>query len=234
VNAATGSIETIRALVLDSSGQPLTGLTNIKIKIRRESDGLDYDWSDNTFKAGPSQRLQALKKVSDVYWPGEYILDSVDHPKGWDTSKISNPSPDDVYSVTAVQDGAGSAANLPQVGEIKIGRWVDTIDKLTTYHLEMSFSYAPRGDVLVGNIWLESENGVVVVSGSVQVDVYDADRVLQFSMTDAAPDAGGVFKVTQGSPGFANNASYYAEAAVTLPGGPMIRGVKGIPTIGPA
>lgn len=125
----TGQKEPIAVLVVDASGDELVGKTDIKIKIRRLSDGFYFDWSDNEFKVGGSvaQLLQALIEVSSMYSPGEYQLDTVDHVDGFDTSKIVNANDNDVYYVTAVQDGGSDAANAPFIGEILVGSYVDNI-----------------------------------------------------------------------------------------------------------
>lgn len=125
----TNQKEPIVALILDSNGDELTGKTNIKIKIRRVSDGLYFDWNDNTFKAPATatQLLETLSEVDSTYSPGEYELDTVDHASGFDTSKIVNANDDDVYFITAIQDGGSDAANVPLIGELKVGNYVDNI-----------------------------------------------------------------------------------------------------------
>lgn len=280
VRIQSGSTEPIEVLVVDADGNALLGLTNIKARIRRLSDGLHFDWSDQTFKATPAFPLQQLVEAHPGYNPGEYHLDTVPHTRGWHTSLITNKAPNDTYFVTVIQDGGGDADNVPMFGEIKEGSFVDFLDAATsdaatpaevqqllrdygldhlvsvnpgivppaagtyirqildklngiaTHSLEMSFSYDPTSDTLVGNVWLESANLVVVASGALQVDLYDDDRTLQFTMSAAAPDAGGVFKVSRTPTGLVKNRSYYAEATVTLPGGGTVKGIKGMFTIG--
>jgi hypothetical protein len=125
----TGQKEPLVALIVDANGDELTGKSDIKVKIRRLSDGYYFDWSDNTFKSGATvtQLLQALLEVNTTYSPGEYYLNTVDHSGGFDTSKIVNANDDDVYFVTAIQDGGTDAANVPLIGEIKVGSYVDDI-----------------------------------------------------------------------------------------------------------
>ena len=134
VNLETGGIEPIEVSISDLWGQPLLGATNIKAKVRRNSDLKYFDWSDNTFRSAGSvvQILEVLSPVSSVHSKGEYFLNTALHPKGWDTSKITNPVADDVYHITVIEDGSAFASNLPQVGEIKVGRWVDLIDVATS------------------------------------------------------------------------------------------------------
>jgi hypothetical protein len=121
----TNATEPIAVTVLDANGDPITGLTNVKVRIRRQSDGFYLDWSDDTFKAGGAVTtlLQPLTEVS-TFDPGDYHLSG-----GWDTSAITNSADDDVYFLTAVQDGAPqNADNLPAKGEVAVGNWVDMVE----------------------------------------------------------------------------------------------------------
>jgi hypothetical protein len=130
VNIKTGDAEPIEVSITDFFGAPLPGLTTIKARVRRLSDLFYFDWTDNTFRAGGSvaRMLEALTPVNPTYSRGEYHLNTVDHPGAWDTSKIANPAVDDIYHVTVIEDGSSLAGNVPQVGEIKVGRWVDLVD----------------------------------------------------------------------------------------------------------
>lgn len=127
VRIKTGEKEPIVVLIVDQDGNPLTGLTDIKIRVRRGSDGFYLDWSDNTFKATPAQLLVALEQISAVLSPGEYQLNTVIHVDGFDTSTFVQLVDEEQYFVTAVQDGADTASNVPQIGEIKVGGFVDDI-----------------------------------------------------------------------------------------------------------
>jgi hypothetical protein len=130
VRIQTGATEPIEVLIVDAFRVPIVGLTNVKAKIRRLSDNLLFDWSDNAFKAVPTALLQTLVTINAASFPGEYRLDSSPHVKGFNTSAIVNPVTDDVYRVTVVQDGTPqSAANVPQIGEIKEGDFIDLIDQ---------------------------------------------------------------------------------------------------------
>ena len=120
VRIQTGATEPVEVLVVDALRNPLVGLTNVKVKIRRLSDNLFFDWSSNAFSATPATLLKALVPVDASSFPGEYRLDSSPHVKGFNTSAITNPTSDETYRVTVVQDGSPqSAANVPQIGEEK-------------------------------------------------------------------------------------------------------------------
>lgn len=130
VRIQTGATEPIEVLIVNALREPIVDLTNVKVKVRRISDGLLFDWTDNSFKASPGQLLQALVQINKVSFPGEYRLDSSPHVKGFNTSAITNPNVDDTYRVTVVQDGSPqNAANVPQIGEIKEGDFIDWIDQ---------------------------------------------------------------------------------------------------------
>jgi len=122
VRIQTGATERIEALVLDGSLTPLTSKTDILVSVRRWSDGFFLDWNDDTFKSsGWTTRQQAMTEVSAANAPGEYQYD-------FDTSAITNPAADDTYEVRVDQSPGTDAKNLPQVGEIKVGQFVDDID----------------------------------------------------------------------------------------------------------
>ena len=112
----TGDKVSIVVPVLDKGGDFLAGKTDIKLKIRRTSDSMYYDWSDGTFKVGASvvTLAQALSEVSATYSPGIYQL-----PGGFfDTSVITNAAVSDTYVFTAEQDPGTDADNLPLMGEV--------------------------------------------------------------------------------------------------------------------
>jgi hypothetical protein len=279
IRIKTGATEPIEVLAVDSTDEPLIGLSNLKLRIRRQSDGYFFDWSDNSFKGTAAQPLIVLDEIDGAKAPGEYRLNASPHVKGFNTAAIVNANANDTYFVTALQDGGGSAVGFPMRGEIKVGDFIDLIDQAIsdnaspaevlqalrdfgldhlvsvnpgivppaagtyirqildklnqsqTHFLEMSFSYNPDNDTFVGNAWIESGNLVVVNSGAIVVDLYDENRTLIFSMADATPDAGGVFKVSRTPTGLVKNRSYYAEATVTLPDTSTVRGIKGMFTI---
>ena len=123
VRIQTGDTERIQALILDASLVPLTGKTDILVSVHRVSDGLTLDWDDDTFRAYGSCTTPAaqMSQVDATNYPGQYYLDL-------DTSAVTNPTSDDTYMVTVNQSPGTDAANVPQVGEIKVGAFVDDID----------------------------------------------------------------------------------------------------------
>lgn len=125
----SGDIEPIVVLVFDSSGEPLTGLTDVNLQVFRRSDGYYYDWFDDTFKTSVAvvTLTVALQEISAVYSPGQYKLNTTGHVDGFNTSTIVNPNANDVYFFTAEQQTGTNAANLPQVGQLRTGGALDDI-----------------------------------------------------------------------------------------------------------
>lgn len=124
-----------------TTGAPLLSKTDIKVRIRRHNDDLYYDWDDNTFKAYGSvtQLLETLSVVSDAQSPGLYRLSTVDHLRGFDTSKITNLNGSDALEVTVLQDGGTDAAGLPTGFELKVGNFLDTILRIVGLQKENYF-----------------------------------------------------------------------------------------------
>ena len=110
----------VEPLLISSTGALATGKTNIKAKIRRRSDGFVFDWADSTFKTVGSvgQLLQTLTEVDATNFPGEYNT-------SFDTSAITNPTADETFIITVVEDGSALIANLPQTGEAHIDSAAD-------------------------------------------------------------------------------------------------------------
>jgi len=129
----TGGKEPIEVLVLDVHGYPLTGRSDILLKVRRQSDNGMFDWFDDTFKipSSVSQPEQTLSEIDSARFPGEYKLNAPNHVNGFDTLSISNPVDDDIYEFTIDQSVGGQAENLPLIGEVKVGSYIDDIPDFT-------------------------------------------------------------------------------------------------------
>ena len=135
VRIQTGDIEPVEIFVLDVFGQPLAGLSNLRLHIRRRSDDFFFDWNDNTFKTPTAlvQQQVTLSEIDPTFDPGRYKLAAGTHSNGFDTSAIVNANPDDVYFLTVNQVGAPqNAGNVPQIGEIKVGDYVDFLDQVVS------------------------------------------------------------------------------------------------------
>lgn len=129
----TGQPEPVSALVLDEVGEPLSGATNVRLRVRRLSDAMFLDWQDNTFKPYGSvvQPSLPLVEADALGAPGLYHLDHGFHSDGFfHPELLSNPVSPDVYLFLLHQEGLPqTASNLPQIGELKVGGWLDFINE---------------------------------------------------------------------------------------------------------
>lgn len=129
----TGAKEPIGALVVDAARSRLTGLTNLKLFVQRKSDGFYLDWNDDTFKVrGAVGQMDTVLVPADATGsPGLYHLDEGVHQDSFfDFAALTNKTAGDHYVFTAYQDGAPqNAVNMPQVGEVVEGDWLDYIDQ---------------------------------------------------------------------------------------------------------
>jgi hypothetical protein len=236
----TGDTEPIEVLALDAAGDPLVDLADVKVKIRRQLSDQYYDWSDDTFKAGASVTTLAtlLTQVDKVRSPGEYKLTKTGHVNGFNTSTIANPAAGDVYLVTVFQDGGGSVSNMPVIGEIKVGGFVDEISDILAgdanpFVVKQSYSYNRAADKLIGNVWLERNDALVSVVSAVVVTWYDQTGSALFVFpTAVGPDTQGVFKVEKTVPGLVLGTPYYALVVATVTGFGTVVGAKGTFTLG--
>lgn len=62
-----------KAGIYDANGVGVTGSTELKLKIKRDSDDLFYDFNDNTFKASGHVTIAAIMiDIDATNIPGEY------------------------------------------------------------------------------------------------------------------------------------------------------------------
>lgn len=102
----------IEATILDASLVPLIGKTDIKVDVRRVSDGMFFDFADSTFKgSGWTTRQATMTEVDSTNAPGvyQYTLD---------TALL--PSNDEVYAVVVDQVPLDDAANVTQATHLKL------------------------------------------------------------------------------------------------------------------
>ena len=112
-----GSTEPIAtATIIDDNGDPITGLTDIELSVRRVVSGTTewLDFSDMTFRAVPTQHLAAMTQVSATRAPGvyEYLLNF---------ANVTNIVLADRLRVEIQQTTLTSAANARQSGELIYG-----------------------------------------------------------------------------------------------------------------
>ena len=112
-----GQTERIEALILDKSGNPVTGLSNVLLTIRRTSDDYRLDFFDNTFKAsGWTTRQKVMTELDATNDAGVYCYD-------FDTGGFA----DDTYQMRVE---CANGDNVPQTGELKAGGYVDHISDI--------------------------------------------------------------------------------------------------------
>jgi len=123
----TGATEPIQLYVVNSLGKPLTGLVDLYIRIRRNSDGKFLDWSDMTFKtSGWTTLNKTMTEISATNAPGLYALTGE-----FNTSLLTNANANDAYVIFSLQT-PGLNARLPGPSELQVGKWLDTVVNQTT------------------------------------------------------------------------------------------------------
>ena len=137
------TIEPIQVYALDSYNAPVSGLTNLFLKIRRKSDDFVLDWSDNTFKTAGSvvTSTWVLTEIDGTNLPGEYKFTKTGYINGFDPAAVTNIVANDTYFFRVTQVGSATAFNMPQVGEVTLGGYVDeigTVRKNVTNRLELA------------------------------------------------------------------------------------------------
>jgi hypothetical protein len=118
----TGEVEEIRVYAVDGNSAPITGLTDLYIKLHRSSDDFFLDWSDMTWKgSGWTTLSKLLTELDATNLPGLYEVTG-----GFDASATTNPAADDVYTIYCLQT-PGTNARLPSPASFQVGYWVDDI-----------------------------------------------------------------------------------------------------------
>lgn len=149
VRVQSGAVEPVQVYVQDAAGDALPGLTDLYLRIRRDSDGKFLDWNDSTFKSAGWTTLDLpLTEADAALAPGIYEV-----PGGVDTGSWTNANPDDNYLVYPLQS-PGTNARLPGPGELKVGQWVDRLDVDVSTRLAVGDSVATltSGTATVGEV----------------------------------------------------------------------------------
>jgi hypothetical protein len=122
VRIQTGATEPIQLFVVESNGTPLTGLSDLYVRLRR-GDGKYLDWADMTFKASSwATKDKPLAEADATGAPGLYEVVG-----GLDTALVTNAVANDDYVVVPLQT-PGTDARLPSPGVIQVGKWADRLD----------------------------------------------------------------------------------------------------------
>lgn len=113
-----GTTERVFAMASDSSGNSVTGLTDVKLEIYRKSDGKYFDFNDSTFKSsGWTTRQGVMTELSASLSPGVYYYD-------FDTTSHTSQYVEETFLMTMTST---TAVNDPTYGELKVGGYVDQI-----------------------------------------------------------------------------------------------------------
>jgi hypothetical protein len=149
VRITTGATEPISVYAVNTAGNPITGLTDLYVRIRRVSDGFFLDWTGYTFKStGWTTLNKSLTEISATNAPGLYEVTG-----GLPTASITNPTANDDYQVIPVQT-PGTNARLPSPAVIQVGKWVDNVDATISSR------------ATVAGVWDELLSGHVVVGSA--------------------------------------------------------------------
>lgn len=126
---------------------------------------------------------------------------------------------------------------VPPASNTYIRQILDKEDQIIAgqerFSLEMAWAYRKTSDELMGLVWVESANLVVLTATTCTVNWCEHGVAgVKFSVSGVGPDARGVFSVTKANPALVSNTAYYAEATVEIPSYGTIKGVKGNITLG--
>lgn len=217
----TGKTEPIEVLALNVLGERLTGKTDIYCKIRRQSDNLYFDWSDNLFKANPTTLRYAMIEIDSDKAAGEYKLTKTGHVNGFNTATIANADADDIYAITVEQVGGTDAINLPQIGELKVGHYTDDIPSFNSNEI------AEIKDVLgisgTGTPVMPTEGPLAIILGLVQHNFvldntqYNASGLMTAGRVRIFPNKATALAATDGGTGEGELASFTVTASAEMP-----------------
>ena len=225
VRIQSGETEPIQVYVLDALGNPLTGLTDLYVRLRRASDGQFLDWADDTFKAAGWTTLgQLLTEQDATNAPGVYEVTG-----GLNTSALTNAASEDVYTVVPYQT-PGTTAVLPAPEELHVGAWADQVGLLANVSVTATDTVPATVEILA---WL-TRKGAPVTSGLVSASValkQPDGTVLVAAGGMTGPNADGVFRRTVMGVTLANATNYYADLTITDALG-AVRDLQAQPTVG--
>ena len=117
----TGDTEQLQVYATTASGAPLTGATDLYVRVWRKSDGFFLDWNDMTFKSAGWTTLNGLlTQVNATNLAGVY-------QRALATGSITNHVTDDEFVIYPLQT-PGTNARLPSPGNLIVGQWRDQVD----------------------------------------------------------------------------------------------------------
>lgn len=208
VRIQTGDSEPIQIFVVDEDADALTGLTDLFVRLRRDSDGEYFDWDDSTFKAaGWTERDKLLVEVDSSLAPGLYEVSG-----GFDSSSITNITADDTYQVIPLQT-PGTDARLPGPGEIKIGQWVDGLGPYE--EAQANVAYSDTSSIMTVAAWMDRNGRTVTTPTSCTITLRDDVNAVVFTTSSSSPFVQGYFIFTVASVSLTDDRVYNLEVSVT-------------------
>jgi hypothetical protein len=93
---------------------------------------------------------------------------------------------------------------------------------------QLSFTYNPTTNLLIGNCWLESNGQLNTMAASAVVNVYNNLGVLVGNVSIPTIDAQGVFDFTVPNLTITLGQLLYVQAIITPATGPVVSSIKGI------
>lgn len=174
-----GDTEPIEVLALQSDGTALTGSTNLRVDIRRDSDGKFLDFADLTFKtSGWTTRQATLTEVSSSLAPGAYRT-TVD-TTGWAAGD---------YVVTAREVTTSLAANMPAGDTFRVGGSIANISSRLPTALVGGRIDASVGAVQSGAITASGFGAGAITSTVLADDAITAAKIAASAITSSEAPA---------------------------------------------
>ncbi len=171
-------IEPIQEFIVDITGAPLTGKTDLFVRVFRDSDNQFFDWSDFTFKAvGHTTLDQILTEIDATNAPGLYEVTA-----GFNILTITNAVAGDTYTFIPIQT-PGTDAVLPPPGLLKVSQisLTPTGARQVTIHVnDAGPADLPGVEVSIFN----DTNTVFLVRGTT-----DSNGDVTFALDDASYNA---------------------------------------------
>lgn len=175
----TGATEPIVTYAVTTRGIPITGLTDIYLKVQRLSDYWFLDWSDWTFKAAGHVSIDHIMAEADsLRLPGVYRLAG-----NFPTASLTNALPSDSYLFRVFQS-PGTNAHLPGPAQLDVGGWANIEDTVWDAPLASHLDVGSTGEAL--------RNLSAAMTGSQQITIQIRDTL-------AAPIQGAVVDLFDGT-----------------------------------
>lgn len=183
VEITAGTTEPLEAYARAAAGGALTGSSNLRVQIRRVSDGHFLDFNDSTFKnTGWTTRQATLSEIDATNSPGEYRLTGGVSTTGWSAGS---------YAVTFLEVSTSLVANGPQfaTGEIRI---VAATPASLSVNLDVAVSTRLAAASYTAPPSTGDNATAVWAAGTRTLTGIGSSGIASQSSVDALPTAGGI------------------------------------------